>query len=133
MHPKIQAGPVGIYARFSTDLQSERSIEDQVRRCREYISLNGGDPEAATVFPDFAVSGASLDRPGFEAMMAAVNVGKSRRSSPRICRASRATSRTRRSSSSASSSSRCRSSASRTHRLVRAWREDGVHVQEPDE
>jgi DNA invertase Pin-like site-specific DNA recombinase len=76
MHPKIQAGPVGIYARFSTDLQSERSIEDQVRRCREYISLNGGDPEAATVFPDFAVSGASLDRPGFEAMMAAVNAGK---------------------------------------------------------
>jgi DNA invertase Pin-like site-specific DNA recombinase len=31
----IKSGPVGIYARFSTDLQDERSIEDQVRRCRE--------------------------------------------------------------------------------------------------
>jgi hypothetical protein len=33
----IKTGPVAIYARFSTDLQDERSIEDQVRRCREYV------------------------------------------------------------------------------------------------
>jgi site-specific DNA recombinase len=74
----IQTGPVGIYARFSTMLQNERSIEDQVRRCREFIAQQGGKPDDAQVFPDFAVSGASLDRPGFEAMMAAVDSGRIR-------------------------------------------------------
>src|SRR5215468_8372888 len=72
----IKTGPVGIYARFSSELQNERSIEDQVRRCREYIAQQGGDATSAHVFPDFAVSGASLDRPGFEALMAAVDAGR---------------------------------------------------------
>ena len=71
----IKTGPVGIYARFSTTLQNERSIEDQVRRCREFIAQQGGNPDEAQIFPDFAVSGASLDRPGFEAMMNAVQKG----------------------------------------------------------
>jgi site-specific DNA recombinase len=72
----IQTGPVAIYARFSSELQNERSIEDQVRRCREFITQHGGSAQNAQVFPDFAVSGASLDRPGFEAMMVAVNAGR---------------------------------------------------------
>ena len=32
----------------------------------------GGDPSKAEIFPDYAVPGASLVRPGFEAMMRAV-------------------------------------------------------------
>src|SRR4051812_42847693 len=72
----IKTGPIAIYPRFSSDLQNERSIEDQVRRCREFIKQQGGDAESAQVFADFAVSGASLDRPGFEAMMAAVKDGR---------------------------------------------------------
>lgn len=68
-------GPVAIYARYSSSNQNERSIDDQIRRCREYIASHGGDPDAAKVFADFAISGASLDRPGFESMMAAVNGG----------------------------------------------------------
>jgi site-specific DNA recombinase len=75
MHPALKTGPVAIYARYSSERQDERSIDDQVRRCREYIAQQGGNPDAAKVFPDFAISGASLDRPGFEAMMAAVNAG----------------------------------------------------------
>ncbi len=75
MHPAFKSGPVAIYARYSSANQNERSIDDQVRRCREHIVINGGDPEAAKVFADFAISGASLDRPGFEAMMSAVNAG----------------------------------------------------------
>ena len=31
-----------IYARYSTDLQSEASIEDQVRLCRERIDVRAG-------------------------------------------------------------------------------------------
>lgn len=75
MHPALKTGPVAIYARFSSDLQNERSIEDQVRRCREFIKSNGGNPDKAKVFPDFAISGSSLDRRGLEAMMAAVESG----------------------------------------------------------
>jgi site-specific DNA recombinase len=50
-------------------------MDDQIRRCREYITQGGGAPDAAKLFTDFAISGASLDRPGFEAMMAAVTGG----------------------------------------------------------
>jgi DNA invertase Pin-like site-specific DNA recombinase len=47
-----------IYARFSTELQQERSIEDQVALCRSYASRNGLDVVA--VFDDRARSGASI-------------------------------------------------------------------------
>lgn len=65
-------GRPAIYARFSSSRQDERSIEDQVRRCREHLGDREGTVE---VFADYAVSGASLNRPGFEALMAAVDAG----------------------------------------------------------
>src|SRR5437773_1282478 len=70
MQPLI--GRPAIYARFSSSRQDERSIEDQVRRCREHLGDRDGTVE---VFADYAVSGASLKRPGFEALMAAVDAG----------------------------------------------------------
>jgi DNA invertase Pin-like site-specific DNA recombinase len=70
------ARQVAIYARFSSDKQSDASIEDQVRRCRDHIARTGGDPATAVVFPDYAVSGASLARPGWEALMAEVRGGE---------------------------------------------------------
>ncbi|MDQ3369547.1 MAG: recombinase family protein [Myxococcota bacterium] len=73
--PLIKTGPVAIYARFSSQLQNERSIEDQIRRAREYITQNGGTADSAKVFADYAVSGSSLDRRGFEAMMESVDTG----------------------------------------------------------
>jgi site-specific DNA recombinase len=72
MHPKVTTGRVAIYARYSSDKQSETSIEDQVRRARDAIAHAGGDPDRATVFSDSAISGASLDRPGFQQLMKAV-------------------------------------------------------------
>ena len=72
MHPRLSGGNVAIYARFSCDNQREASIEDQIRRCREYVTQAGGDPEQALTFTDRALSGSSLERPGFEAMMRAV-------------------------------------------------------------
>ena len=59
---------VAIYARYSSDRQSERSIEDQVRLCRERIEREGGT--VVEVFPDFALSGATRDRPSLNAMVA---------------------------------------------------------------
>jgi len=47
-----------IYARFSTDLQNERSIEDQVALCRNYASHESLD--VLGVYEDRARSGASI-------------------------------------------------------------------------
>lgn len=58
---------VAIYARYSSDRQSERSIEDQVRLCRERAAREGWT--VVDVFPDFALSGATRDRPGLNAML----------------------------------------------------------------
>lgn len=77
--PKRSATSTGCWRtprkRWRPDRQRETSIEDQVRRCREYIERAGGDPERAEVFTDMAISGASTQRPGFEALMAAVDAG----------------------------------------------------------
>ncbi len=65
-----------VYARFSSDRQRDTSIEDQVRRCREHIDREQiGPVDAIAVFTDFAMSGASLDRPGFEQLMRQVDEG----------------------------------------------------------
>jgi site-specific DNA recombinase len=47
-----------IYARFSTDLQNERSIEDQITLCREYTSREGMN--VVEVYEDRARSGGSV-------------------------------------------------------------------------
>jgi site-specific DNA recombinase len=47
-----------IYARFSTDLQNERSIEDQVALCRSYATREGMD--VVEVYDDRARSGGSI-------------------------------------------------------------------------
>jgi DNA invertase Pin-like site-specific DNA recombinase len=76
VHPKISTGRVAIYARYSSDRQSETSIEDQVRRARDVIDRAGGDPDKALVFPDFAISGSSMQRPGLEELLRAVDAKK---------------------------------------------------------
>ena len=59
-----------IYARFSSDLQSDRSIDDQIAMCREIAARERFAIVAS--FEDRATSGAStLNRPGFLAMMRA--------------------------------------------------------------
>jgi site-specific DNA recombinase len=56
-----------IYARYSTDLQSATSIDDQVRLCRERLERDGH--ELVQVYNDRAISGASLMRPGIQLLM----------------------------------------------------------------
>lgn len=56
-----------IYARYSSELQSDTSIEDQVRVCRERITLEGG--RIGQVYSDHAISGASMMRPGLQTLM----------------------------------------------------------------
>lgn len=52
--------PVVIYARYSTDRQDARSIDDQVRRCERYATEKGYT--VTDIYKDAAESGATLNR-----------------------------------------------------------------------
>ena len=56
-----------IYARFSTDMQRDASIEDQIRSCREYAARQGLN--VVETYSDRAVSGASLMRSGIQKLL----------------------------------------------------------------
>jgi site-specific DNA recombinase len=58
---------VGIYARYSSDNQRDASIADQLRICRTFAERQGWT--IADEYSDHAVSGATLLRPGFQALM----------------------------------------------------------------
>lgn len=57
-----------LYARCSPDQQREASIEDQLRLCRIHADKQGW--VVAESYHDRAVSGASLIRPGIQALLA---------------------------------------------------------------
>jgi hypothetical protein len=61
------ASSAAIYARFSSEHQSDASIEDQVRVCRRYADLQGFTMSA--VYDDPAISGASTLRPGYQKLL----------------------------------------------------------------
>jgi DNA invertase Pin-like site-specific DNA recombinase len=65
---------VAIYARYSSENQREASIEDQFRICREFARKQGW--HIAGEYSDHAISGATLMRPGFQAMMSEALRGK---------------------------------------------------------
>jgi site-specific DNA recombinase len=63
-----------IYARYSSDRQSDASIEDQVRLCEERAKRDGCS--VVETYADRAVSGASMLRPGLQALMADALAGR---------------------------------------------------------
>jgi DNA invertase Pin-like site-specific DNA recombinase len=62
-----------VYARFSTDMQRDASIEDQIRSCREYAARQG--LKVVETYSDRAVSGASLMRSGIQKLLRDVRNG----------------------------------------------------------
>ena len=73
-----------IYARYSSDLQRDASIEDQVRVCRRRIDAEGWSLER--VYSDHGMSGASHLRAGYQALLAGreeAAVRRRRRREPR--------------------------------------------------
>lgn len=63
-----------LYARISTDLQSEQSITDQLRRCREKANAQGWPVTAEYV--DQGISGAALgNRPGAQQALKSLQPG----------------------------------------------------------
>ncbi|UWQ78701.1 recombinase family protein [Leisingera sp. S132] len=63
-----------IYTRFSSQMQREASIEDQLRLCRERAASEGW--RVADNFSDRAISGASMLRPGLQALFQAAQDGQ---------------------------------------------------------
>ena len=63
-----------IYARYSSELQSDASIEDQVRLCEERLKSEGH--MLVQVYQDRAISGGSVhNRDGIQRLMEAVRLG----------------------------------------------------------
>ena len=65
-----------IYARYSSDLQRESSIEDQIRKCRAYAAEKGWTVLGAFIKADSALSGAAVA--GRDALTGLVEAAKSR-------------------------------------------------------
>ena len=60
-----------IYARYSSDNQNDRSVDDQIALCRDICEREGW--MVAGVFEDRSISGSSTaNRPGFKEMMRAL-------------------------------------------------------------
>ncbi|WP_310621281.1 recombinase family protein [Flexibacterium corallicola] len=71
---KVPAMRIAIYARYSSNNQREASIEDQIRSCS--IKLESMGFSNYTPFTDYTISGASLNRPGIQALIQECLSGK---------------------------------------------------------
>ncbi len=68
-----------VYARYSTDNQRETSIDDQIRRCKEYAESHNYTVPDNLIFSDSAVSGNSAktaQRSGYAKLHAAWDAGQ---------------------------------------------------------
>jgi site-specific DNA recombinase len=63
-----------VYARYSTDLQSAASIEDQIRSCKARIDREGWTLVAS--YADHAVSGTIRLRPGYQKLLEDARLGR---------------------------------------------------------
>jgi site-specific DNA recombinase len=66
-----EARYAAIYARVSTDKQSQLSPESQIRKCREAAEARGFRVLHEHVYRDDGISGVSMDRPAFQQLMTA--------------------------------------------------------------
>ena len=74
----LDEGVFAIYARFSTHMQKESSIEDQIRSSRQYGESLGLKFDENLVFSDRAISGQTDKRPGLDRLMSLIRDGKAR-------------------------------------------------------
>jgi site-specific DNA recombinase len=71
---------IAVYLRVSTQLQAQaQTSEQQLERLRAHIQQTGGTLPAENVFRDDGYSGASLNRPGLDALRDQVKAGEAER------------------------------------------------------
>lgn len=58
-----------VYARYSTDRQSTSSIDDQVRKCRQYAEANSLQVAEQHIYADQGLSGVGSDRPALKRVL----------------------------------------------------------------
>lgn len=76
IHETWEGKRIAVYARYSSENQRETSLEDQVRRAREFAARHTGEVDELLVFRDAAVSGSTLHRPAFRELMQSVEDGR---------------------------------------------------------
>src|SRR5690242_4356240 len=59
----------GVYARYSSDRQSPASIQDQLRKCKEFADRQGWVILEEHVYIDQELSGAGADRPAYTKLL----------------------------------------------------------------
>ncbi len=74
--PQTRSTSAACYVRFSSDLQSTDSLDQQQRACREAAERHGSTIDDSLVFTDEAVSGTKLVREGLEKMVRAAANGE---------------------------------------------------------
>lgn len=67
---------VAVYARYSSAQQRDTSIEDQVRGCTQFAERQGWTVDPALILTDYAVSGASTARGGFDQLCSLVRASE---------------------------------------------------------
>ena len=60
---------IAIYARYSSDLQNPKSVDDQVKLCRRYIASHYKRDSIVLPFTDEAISGTTMERPGLQLLL----------------------------------------------------------------
>jgi len=65
----IEPTRCAIYARFSSEKQNALSIDQQIRKCREYADRSGLRVLDDCIFADSAISGATDDRAGLQRLL----------------------------------------------------------------
>jgi len=75
---EVEADPTvaACYARYSSDMQSETSNDDQIQKCLEKAEQNGQSIPNQLRFSDSAVSGTKRERAGFNEMLDAAQAGQ---------------------------------------------------------
>ncbi|MGE0418675.1 MAG: recombinase family protein, partial [Acetobacteraceae bacterium] len=68
------ANRAAIYARYSSEMQREASIDDQIRVCTAWATRHGA--AVLETYSDYAISGASTLRPGYQALKADAQAGR---------------------------------------------------------
>ncbi len=58
-----------VYARVSTEMQSRASIDDQIRKCRQYAEAHGLKILEEHIYRDQALSGVGADRPALKLIL----------------------------------------------------------------